>query len=143
MGRGGEIHAFAWSGGNLKLIYIEVGGRSFAKSYRRLCKIFGIFSSFIFDGGTENVVGEAMAAAIRPGLVRSREELFVTSKLWSSDASWSYCPSCSKEQTSWVISSSLACCWIPSVKIFDGRILLKYMGRRKTIKLIVYIILLL
>jgi len=63
-----------------------VGGRSFAKSYRRLCKLFGIFSSFIFDGGTEKVVGEALAAALRPGLVRSREELFVTSKLWSSDA---------------------------------------------------------
>jgi diketogulonate reductase-like aldo/keto reductase len=34
--------------------------------------------------GTEKLLGEAAAEAIRRGLVRSREELFVTSKLWCS-----------------------------------------------------------
>jgi 3''-deamino-3''-oxonicotianamine reductase len=32
--------------------------------------------------GTERPLGEAVAEAVRRGLVRSREELFVTSKLW-------------------------------------------------------------
>ena len=36
--------------------------------------------------GTEPAVGAAVAEAVRSGAVRSREDLFVTSKLWISDA---------------------------------------------------------
>ena len=36
--------------------------------------------------GTEQCLGEAIAEALSLGLVKSRDELFVTSKLWSSDA---------------------------------------------------------
>jgi diketogulonate reductase-like aldo/keto reductase len=32
--------------------------------------------------GTERQLGDAVAEAVRRGLVRSREEVFVTSKLW-------------------------------------------------------------
>jgi diketogulonate reductase-like aldo/keto reductase len=35
---------------------------------------------------TEGPIGEAAAEAVRSGAVASREELFVTSKLWCSDA---------------------------------------------------------
>jgi 3''-deamino-3''-oxonicotianamine reductase len=35
---------------------------------------------------SERAVGEAVAKAIKMGLVRSRDELFITSKLWCSDA---------------------------------------------------------
>ncbi|PIN02008.1 Aldo/keto reductase family protein [Handroanthus impetiginosus] len=36
--------------------------------------------------GSEEAVGEAIAEALDRGLIKSREELFVTSKLWCSDA---------------------------------------------------------
>ena len=36
--------------------------------------------------GTEQCLGEAIAEALSLGLVESRDELFVTSKLWMSDA---------------------------------------------------------
>ena len=36
--------------------------------------------------GTEQCLGEAIAEALSLGLVESRDELFITSKLWSSDA---------------------------------------------------------
>ena len=36
--------------------------------------------------GTEQCIGEAIAEALSVGLVESRDELFVTSKLWPSDA---------------------------------------------------------
>ncbi|CAN1158990.1 NADPH-dependent codeinone reductase 1-1 [Linum perenne] len=35
---------------------------------------------------TEEPLGEAIAEAIELGLIKSRDELFVTSKLWCSDA---------------------------------------------------------
>ena len=35
---------------------------------------------------TESDLGEAIAEALRLGLIKSREELFITSKLWCSDA---------------------------------------------------------
>ena len=46
---------------------IEVGYRHFDTAYHY---------------GTEKPIGDAMAEAVRRGLVRSREEVFVTSKLW-------------------------------------------------------------
>lgn len=36
--------------------------------------------------GTEEPLGEAISEALSRGLIKSREELFVTSKLWCSDA---------------------------------------------------------
>lgn len=36
--------------------------------------------------GTEKALGEAIIEAVRLGIVSSREELFITSKLWSNDA---------------------------------------------------------
>jgi diketogulonate reductase-like aldo/keto reductase len=36
--------------------------------------------------GSEQALGEAIAQALTLGLVSSREELFITSKLWPSDA---------------------------------------------------------
>lgn len=36
--------------------------------------------------GTERALGEAIAEALKLGLVASREELFITTKLWCSDA---------------------------------------------------------
>jgi diketogulonate reductase-like aldo/keto reductase len=54
---------------NAVLAAIEVGFRHFD-------------TAFLY--GTEKLLGEAAAEAIRRGLVRSREELFVTSKLWCS-----------------------------------------------------------
>lgn len=35
---------------------------------------------------SEQPLGEAIAEALRQGLVKSRDELFVTTKLWCSDA---------------------------------------------------------
>ncbi|KAE8710117.1 hypothetical protein F3Y22_tig00110327pilonHSYRG00038 [Hibiscus syriacus] len=35
---------------------------------------------------TEQPLGEAVADALRPGLIKSRDELFITSKFWCSDA---------------------------------------------------------
>lgn len=35
---------------------------------------------------TEQCLGEAIAEALSLGLIRSRDELFITSKLWPSDA---------------------------------------------------------
>lgn len=35
---------------------------------------------------TEEPLGEAIAEALTRGLIKSREELFITSKLWCSDA---------------------------------------------------------
>ena len=35
---------------------------------------------------SENALGEAIAEALKLGLINSRQELFVTSKLWCSDA---------------------------------------------------------
>ncbi|KAI3870194.1 hypothetical protein MKX03_025790 [Papaver bracteatum] len=32
---------------------------------------------------TEESVGEAVAEALQPGLIKSRDELFITSKLWT------------------------------------------------------------
>ncbi|KAG0525992.1 hypothetical protein BDA96_06G106300 [Sorghum bicolor] len=52
---------------NAVLAAIEVGFRHFD-------------TAFLY--GTEEPLGEAAAEAIRRGLVRSREDLFVTSKLW-------------------------------------------------------------
>ncbi|XXG51310.1 hypothetical protein AAC387_Pa02g5115 [Persea americana] len=36
--------------------------------------------------GTEKVVGEAIAQALQQGVVKTRDELFITSKLWCTDA---------------------------------------------------------
>jgi diketogulonate reductase-like aldo/keto reductase len=36
--------------------------------------------------GSEQALGEGIAQALKLGLVNSREELFITSKLWPSDA---------------------------------------------------------
>ncbi|KAI3467456.1 hypothetical protein Pfo_024119 [Paulownia fortunei] len=36
--------------------------------------------------GSEEAVGEAIAEALNRGLIQSRQELFITSKLWCSDA---------------------------------------------------------
>lgn len=36
--------------------------------------------------GNEDVVGRAVAEALESGLVKSRDELFITSKLWCTDA---------------------------------------------------------
>lgn len=36
--------------------------------------------------GSENVLGEAVVEALKLGLIDSRQELFITSKLWCSDA---------------------------------------------------------
>ena len=35
---------------------------------------------------SEEALGEAIAEALRKGLIKSRDELFITSKLWCSDA---------------------------------------------------------
>lgn len=35
---------------------------------------------------SEQPLGEAIAEALRSGLIKSRDELFITSKLWCSDA---------------------------------------------------------
>ena len=54
---------------NAVLAAIEVGFRHFD-------------TAFMY--GTEKPLGEAAAEALRRGLLQSREELFVTSKLWCS-----------------------------------------------------------
>jgi diketogulonate reductase-like aldo/keto reductase len=54
---------------NAVLAAIEVGFRHFD-------------TAFMY--GTEKPLGEAVAEALRRGLLQSREELFVTSKLWCS-----------------------------------------------------------
>lgn len=36
--------------------------------------------------GSEEAVGEAIAEALKRGLIKSRDEVFVCSKLWASDA---------------------------------------------------------
>jgi len=36
--------------------------------------------------GTEEAVGQAVAKAVEEGLVKSRDDIFVTSKLWNSHA---------------------------------------------------------
>jgi diketogulonate reductase-like aldo/keto reductase len=52
---------------NAVLAAIEVGYRHFDTAYLY---------------GTEKPLGEVVAEAVRRGLVASREELFITSKLW-------------------------------------------------------------
>lgn len=36
--------------------------------------------------GTEEIVGQAVAEALGRGLIKSRDELFITTKLWCTDA---------------------------------------------------------
>ena len=36
--------------------------------------------------GTEEPLGQALAQALQLGLIKSREEIFITSKLWCTDA---------------------------------------------------------
>ncbi|KAL0318957.1 UNVERIFIED_CONTAM: protein REDOX 2 [Sesamum angustifolium] len=36
--------------------------------------------------GTEEIVGQAVAEALGQGLIKSRDEIFITTKLWCTDA---------------------------------------------------------
>ncbi|PQQ15427.1 hypothetical protein Pyn_28820 [Prunus yedoensis var. nudiflora] len=53
---------------------------------------------------SEQAIGRAVVQALERGLIKSRDEIFITSKLWCTDASQSYSP-CPQHHTPIILRS--------------------------------------
>ncbi|PQM39266.1 hypothetical protein Pyn_34065 [Prunus yedoensis var. nudiflora] len=61
---------------------------------------------------SEQAIGRAVVQVLKRGLIKSRDEIFLTSKLWCTDASQSYSP-CPQHHTPLGLDWSMRVCFLP------------------------------